>query len=138
MSNKKFNLKIAAIASWVLLFFAWIFFYAVTQRPTAVFWVVLAVTLLASLAVGLFAANTVVPIDNTSTAAVINEISFFFILRISPFVMFTYMWCILNQAHYLIKYQTYTDLIPISILRFTCKVNILWNIFENGFYSTGL
>lgn len=46
MSNKKFNLKIAAIASWVLLFFAWIFFYAVTQRPTAVFWIVLAVTLI--------------------------------------------------------------------------------------------
>ncbi|MEI0531015.1 GldG family protein [Brachyspira pilosicoli] len=46
MSNKKFNLKIATIASWVLLFFAWIFFYAVTQRPTAVFWVVLAITLI--------------------------------------------------------------------------------------------
>ena len=44
MSNKKFNLKIATIASWVLLFFAWIFFYAVTQRPTITFWVVLAIT----------------------------------------------------------------------------------------------
>ena len=44
MSNKKFNLKIATIASWVLLFFAWIFFYAVTQTPTTVFWVVLAIS----------------------------------------------------------------------------------------------
>ncbi len=44
MSNKKFNLKIAAIASWVLLFFAWIFFYAVTQTPTLIFWIVLAVS----------------------------------------------------------------------------------------------
>ena len=44
MSNKKFNLKIATIASWVLLFFAWIFFYAVTQTPTPVFWVVLAIS----------------------------------------------------------------------------------------------
>ena len=44
MSNKKFNLKIAMIASWVLLFFAWIFFYAVTQTPTPVFWVVLVIS----------------------------------------------------------------------------------------------
>ena len=44
MSNKKFNLKIATLASWVLLFFAWIFFYAVTQTPTPVFWAVLALT----------------------------------------------------------------------------------------------
>lgn len=44
MSNKKFNLKIATIASWVLLFFAWIFFYAVTQTPTPIFWAVLALT----------------------------------------------------------------------------------------------
>uniref|UniRef100_UPI002610859B polysaccharide biosynthesis C-terminal domain-containing protein n=1 Tax=uncultured Brachyspira sp. TaxID=221953 RepID=UPI002610859B len=44
MSNKKFNLKIATVASWLLLFFAWIFFYAVTQRPTAVFWVVLVIS----------------------------------------------------------------------------------------------
>ncbi|MCZ9885458.1 hypothetical protein OFP59_01355 [Brachyspira hyodysenteriae] len=44
MSNKKFNLKIVTLASWVLLFFAWIFFYAVTQTPTPVFWGVLTFT----------------------------------------------------------------------------------------------
>ena len=44
MSNKKFNLRIATIASLVLLFFAWIFFYAVTQRPTTIFWIVLLIS----------------------------------------------------------------------------------------------
>ena len=32
MSNKKFNLKILMLASWVLLFFAWIFFYTVYSK----------------------------------------------------------------------------------------------------------
>ena len=31
-------------ASWVLLFFAWIFFYAVTQRPTITFLIVLSIS----------------------------------------------------------------------------------------------
>ncbi|WP_288624802.1 hypothetical protein [uncultured Brachyspira sp.] len=44
MSNKKFNLKILMLASWVLLFFAWIFFYAVTQRPTITFLIVLSIS----------------------------------------------------------------------------------------------
>ena len=44
MSNKKFNLKILMLASWVLLFFAWIFFYAVTQRPTITFLIVLLIS----------------------------------------------------------------------------------------------
>ena len=46
MSNKKFDLKIIMIASWLLLFFAWIFFYAVTQRPTAIFWIVMSISLI--------------------------------------------------------------------------------------------
>lgn len=50
MSNKKklsykSPLRITTVVSWILLFFAWIFFYAVTQRPTVVFWIVLAITL---------------------------------------------------------------------------------------------
>ncbi|MBS4763659.1 MAG: Gldg family protein [Brachyspira sp.] len=32
------------LASWVLLFFAWIFFYAVTQRPTITFLIVLSIS----------------------------------------------------------------------------------------------
>ena len=44
MSNKKFNLKILMLASWVLLFFAWIFFYAVTKRPTITFLIVLSIS----------------------------------------------------------------------------------------------
>ena len=44
MSNKKFNLKILMLASWVLLFFVWIFFYAVTQRPTITFLIVLSIS----------------------------------------------------------------------------------------------
>lgn len=46
MSNKKFNFKILMLASWILLFFAWIFFYAVTQRPTVAFWIVLAISII--------------------------------------------------------------------------------------------
>ncbi|MEI0581291.1 GldG family protein [Brachyspira pilosicoli] len=65
MSNKKFNLKIAAIASWVLLFFAWIFFYAVTQRPTAVFWVVLAVTLILTTITVIIEKNNIISLLKT-------------------------------------------------------------------------
>lgn len=65
MSNKKFNLKIAAIASWVLLFFAWIFFYAVTQRPTAVFWVVLAVTLILTAITVIIEKNNIISLLKT-------------------------------------------------------------------------
>lgn len=65
MSNKKFNLKIATIASWVLLFFAWIFFYAVTQRPTAVFWVVLAVTLILTAITVIIEKNNIISILKT-------------------------------------------------------------------------
>lgn len=50
MSNKKdlsykTYIRLAAAISWLLLFFAWIFFYAVTQRPTIVFWAVLIITI---------------------------------------------------------------------------------------------
>ena len=65
MSNKKFNLKIATIASWVLLFFAWIFFYAVTQRPTAVFWVVLAVTLILTAITVIIEKNNIISLLKT-------------------------------------------------------------------------
>lgn len=65
MSNKKFNLKIATIASWVLLFFAWIFFYAVTQRPTAVFWVVLAITLILTTITVIIEKNNIVSLLKT-------------------------------------------------------------------------
>lgn len=65
MSNKKFNLKIATIASWVLLFFAWIFFYAVTQRSTAVFWVVLAVTLILTAITVIIEKNNIISLLKT-------------------------------------------------------------------------
>ncbi|MEI0843079.1 GldG family protein [Brachyspira pilosicoli] len=65
MSNKKFNLKIATIASWVLLFFSWIFFYAVTQRPTAVFWVVLAVTLILTAITVIIEKNNIISLLKT-------------------------------------------------------------------------
>ncbi|MBW5397898.1 GldG family protein [Brachyspira pilosicoli] len=65
MSNKKFNLKIATIASWVLLFFAWIFFYAVTQRPTAIFWVVLAVTLILTAITVIIEKNNIISLLKT-------------------------------------------------------------------------
>lgn len=65
MSNKKFNLKIATIASWVLLFFAWIFFYAVTQRPTAVFWVVLAITLILTTITVIIEKNNIISLLKT-------------------------------------------------------------------------
>lgn len=65
MSNKKFNLKIATIASWLLLFFAWIFFYAVTQRPTAVFWVVLAVTLILTAITVIIEKNNIISLLKT-------------------------------------------------------------------------
>ncbi|WP_157150420.1 GldG family protein [Brachyspira sp. SAP_772] len=65
MSNKKFNLKIATIASWVLLFFAWIFFYAVTQRPTAVFWIVLAITLILTTITVIIEKNNIVSLLKT-------------------------------------------------------------------------
>ncbi len=65
MSNKKFNLKIAAIASWVLLFFAWIFFYAVTQRPTAVFWIVLAITLILTTITVIIEKNNIISLLKT-------------------------------------------------------------------------
>lgn len=65
MSNKKFNLKIATIASWVLLFFAWIFFYAVTQIPTAVFWVVLAVTLILTAITVIIEKNNIISLLKT-------------------------------------------------------------------------
>ncbi|MBW5378364.1 ABC transporter [Brachyspira pilosicoli] len=65
MSNKKFNLKIATISSWVLLFFAWIFFYAVTQRPTAVFWVVLAVTLILTAITVIIEKNNIISLLKT-------------------------------------------------------------------------
>lgn len=65
MSNKKFNLKIATIASWVLLFFAWIFFYAVTQRPTAVFWGVLAVTLILTAITVIIEKNNIISLLKT-------------------------------------------------------------------------
>lgn len=65
MSNKKFNLKIATIASCVLLFFAWIFFYAVTQRPTAVFWVVLAVTLILTAITVIIEKNNIISLLKT-------------------------------------------------------------------------
>ena len=65
MSNKQFNLKIATIASWVLLFFSWIFFYAVTQRPTAVFWVVLAVTLILTAITVIIEKNNIISLLKT-------------------------------------------------------------------------
>ncbi|AFR70756.1 ABC transporter-like protein [Brachyspira pilosicoli B2904] len=65
MSNKKFNLKIATIASWVLLFFSWIFFYAVTQRPTAAFWVVLAVTLILTAITVIIEKNNIISLLKT-------------------------------------------------------------------------
>lgn len=65
MSNKKFNLKIATIASWVLLFFSWIFFYAVTQRPTALFWVVLAVTLILTAITVIIEKNNIISLLKT-------------------------------------------------------------------------
>lgn len=65
MSNKKFNLKIATIASWVLLFFSWIFFYAVTQRPTAIFWVVLAVTLILTAITVIIEKNNIISLLKT-------------------------------------------------------------------------
>ena len=65
MSNKKFNLKIATIASWVLLFFAWIFFYAVTQRPTAVFWIVLAITLIITTITVIIEKNNIISLLKT-------------------------------------------------------------------------
>ena len=65
MSNKKFNLKIATIASWVLLFFAWIFFYAVTQRPTAVFWIVLAITLILTTITVIIEKNNIISLLKT-------------------------------------------------------------------------
>lgn len=127
--NNRIYLYITAIISIILLFFAWLFFYAVPGRPTPLFWVMLAITVVSITLLIIFDKKNIVnffklrSFHKAVTSSVILFLAILILVGIYLFIInFPIRFDMTKDKVYTISEQTIETLNqvkePISILVF--------------------